>query len=178
MKVDPHVLLLGTVLLLVSFPVALSAEETGCPNEPALLSPSEPVYAEAMALKQTLESHGFDVRCVFPTHMSSIFEVAGDAERMHSTVEGEACFRTNYGDLDAVFLPQPQTFADFKITEHRENSGYLYTFAGTPRVWAANRFGSARRTYFLDHENQLWVIGDVRLLHRLEQTFPVRHRRL
>jgi hypothetical protein len=52
--------------------------------------------------------------------------------------------------------PQPQTFADFKITEHREGSGFLYTFGGTPRVWDVNRFGSSRRIYFLDHGNQLF----------------------
>lgn len=176
MRIHPHLLLLGLVLLLVSLP--LGAQETNCPKGPALLSPSEPVYSDAMELKQMLQSHGFEVRCVFPTHLWSIFEMAGDGGVMHSTVEGEASFRTNYGDLDAVFMPQPQTFADFKITEHREDGGFLYTFSGTPRVWHANRFGSARRIYFLDHGNQLFFVGDVVLLRRLEQTLQVRRRKL
>jgi len=177
LRAHPHLLMLGLALLLVSFPLGLSAQEADCPKGPALLSPSEPVYSDAMELKQMLESHGFEVRCVFPTHLWSIFEV-GDGGVMHSTVEGEANFRTNYGDFEAVFVPQPQTFADFKITEHREDSGFLYTFGGTPRVWDANRFGSARRIYFLDHGNQLFFVGDVALLHRLEQALQVRHRKL
>jgi hypothetical protein len=156
----------------------LSAQEADCPKGPALLSPSEPVYSDAMELKQTLENHGIEVRCVFPTHLWSIFEVAGGGGVMHSTVEGEANFRTNYGDLDVVFMPQPQTSADWKITEHREDSGFLYTFSGTPRVWDANRFGSARRIYFLDRGNQLFFVGDVALLRRLEQALQVRRRKL
>jgi len=114
---------------------------------------------------------------MFPTILWSIFEV-GDGGVMRNTVEGEVNFLTNYGDVTAFFLPKPQTFADFKITEHREDGGFLYTFAGTPRVWATNRFGSARRIYFLDHANQLFFVGDVALLHRLEKVLNERHRRL
>jgi len=112
LRVHPHLFVLGVALLLVSFPLGLSAQEADCPKGPALLSPSEPVYADAMELKQTLENHGIEARCVFPTHLWSIFEVAVDGGVMHSTVEGEANFRTNYGDLDVVFMPQPQTSAD------------------------------------------------------------------
>jgi hypothetical protein len=69
-----------------------------------------------------------------------------------------------------VFLPKPQTFADFKITEHREDGGYMYSFAGTPRVWAANKFESARRIYFLKHDNELFLAShDLQI--RLERTF-------
>jgi hypothetical protein len=105
LRVHPHLVLLGLVLLVVLFPLGLSGQKADCPNGPALLSPSEPAYSDAMELRQTLESHGFEVRCVFPTHLWSIFEVASDGGVMHSTVEGEANFRTNYGDLDAVFMP-------------------------------------------------------------------------
>jgi hypothetical protein len=75
-------------------------------------------------------------------------------------------------------MPQPRTFADFKITEHREGSGFRYTFGGTPRVWDVNRFGSARRIYFLDHGNHLFFVGNVALLRRLEEALQVRHRKL
>lgn len=176
MRVRRHLLPLGVVFALVWFPLGLSALDSACPQGPALLSPSEPVYSDAMELKQMLESRGFEVRCVFPTHLWSIFETAGDGGVMRSTVEGEVNFRTNYGDLDAVFMPHPQTFADFKISEHRQDGGFLYTFGGTPRVWDANRFGSARRVYFLDHGNQLFFVDDVALLGRLEQALQVRHR--
>jgi len=177
LRVHPNLLLLGLVPLLLAFPFGLSAQENDCPKGPPLLSPSEPIYSDAMELKQTLESHGFVVRCVFPTKLGSIFEV-WEGGVMHSTVAGEANFRTNYGEVDAVFMPHPQTFADFKITEHRKDSGFLYTFGGTPRVWDTNRFGTARRMYFLDHGNQLFFINDVALLHRLEQALQSRHRRL
>ena len=80
--------------------------------------------------------------------------------------------------MTAFFLPKSQTFSDFKITEHREDGGFVYMFAGTPRVWDANRFGSARRIYFLDHDNQLFFVTDVALLQRLEKVLNTRHRKL
>jgi len=175
--VHRDLLLPGLVLLLVAVPCGLRAQESDCPKGPSLLAPSEPVYSDAMELKQTLESHGFVVRCVFPTTLWSIFW-REDEGVMHGTVEGEADFRTNYGDVQAVFMPKPQTFADFRIFEHREDHGFLYTFGGTPRVWDTNRFGSAYRIYFLDHANQLFFIGDLALLRRLEKALGVRHRRL
>ena len=132
MRVDPNLLLLGLVSLLLACPFGLSSQENECPKAPLLLSPSEPIYSDAMRLKQTLESHGFVVRCVFPTKLGSVFEVR-EGGLIHATVAGEANFRTNYGEVDAVFLPAPQTFSDFKITEHRKDSGFLYTFGGTPR---------------------------------------------
>ncbi len=114
---------------------------------------------------------------MFPTKLSSIFQI-NDAGILRSTVEGEVNFRTKYGDVDAVFLRAPQTFADFKITERREGGGYLYRFAGTPRVWETDRFGSARRMYFLDFGNLLLFIDDAALMQRLERALQVRHRKL
>ena len=169
---------MGIVLLFTACPYGLLAQDDpDCAKQAAMLSPTEPVYPDAMELKRTLERHGFVVNCVFPTTLWSIFEVE-EGGVMHSTVEGEANLHTNYGDVTAFFLPKPQTFGDFTITEHREDGGFLYTFAGTPRVWASNRFGSARRVYFLDHGNQLFLVSDVALLHRLEKVLNARHRRL
>jgi hypothetical protein len=177
MSVGPKRLLLGLVILF-AFPPDLKPLETPCLNAPALLTSTEPVYPDAMKLKQELVSKGFAVYCIFPTHLWSIFEVEGNGATLHLTIEGEANFRTNYGDVEVVFMPKPQTFADFKITEHREDGGFFYTFAGTPPVWATNRYGSARRIYFLDHANQLFFVGDVALLHRLEKALNARHRSL
>jgi hypothetical protein len=177
LTVQPNLLLFGLAVLLAAFPFGLSAQESDCPIGPPLLSPSDPVYSDAMELKQTLESHGFVVRCMFPTKLGSIFRV-DDGGVFHNTVEGEADFRTNYGEVDAVFMLKPQTFAGFRISERRKDSGFLYTFGGTPRVWDTNRFGTARRMYFLDHGNQLFFINDVALLHRLEQALQARHRKL
>ena len=174
-----HAYLLVVMFLVadVIFPSRLSAQNTDCPKGPPVLSPSDAVYSDAMELTQTLENHGFVVRCVFPTKLGSIFRV-DDGGVLRSTVEGEANFRTNYGDVDAVFRLKPQSFADFEITERREGRGYMYTFGGTPRVWETNRFGSARRMYFLDRDNMLFFINDTALMRRLEQALQIRHRRL
>jgi hypothetical protein len=164
----PKHLLAGLVLLFAASHYQLFAQSPECPTGEDLLSTSDPVYADAMELAQSLRNHGFVVQCVFPTKLGSIFRVVeGGVE--HSTIEGEADFRTNYGDVDAVFVPKPQTFAGFKINEHREDGGYFYTFAGTPRVWAVNRFESPRRYYFLKHDNQLLLVSNDRLRARLEE---------
>ena len=176
-RIHPAVLLFGLAPLLFAFPSRLTAEENDCPKGPPMLSRSDPIYSDAMKLKGTLESHGFVVYCVFPTKLGSIFQV-WDNGVMHQTVAGEANFRTNYGEVDTVFMPRPQTFANFKISERREGGGYLYKFGGTPRVWETNRFGSARRMCFLDEDNLLFFIGDAALMRRLEEVLPVRHRRL
>lgn len=177
MKVPLKLLLLGLTTLFLALPFGLNAQERDCPQGPPLLSPSDPIYSDAMDLKKTLESHGFVVRCVFPTKLGSIFEVWENGV-MHATVAGEANFRTNYGEVDAVFLPHGQTFTDFRITEHRKGGGYLYTFGGTPRVWETNQFGTALRMYFLDHANELFFINDAELLRRLEEALRARHRAL
>ena len=177
MKVHRNLLQFGLVSLLVAVPFGLSAREADCPKGGPRLSQSDPVYSDAMELKQTLESHGFTVRCVFPTKLGSIFEV-WEGGVMQSTVEGEANFRTNFGEVDAVFLPKPQTFASFRITEHRNDRGFLYIFGGTPRVWDTNRFESARRMFFLDHGNQLFFTDNAALMQRLEHALQARHRRL
>jgi hypothetical protein len=92
-----------------------------------------------------------------------------DGKTLRSTVEGETVYRTNYGDVDVVFMPKAQTWESFKVSERHLGSGYMYTFAGTPRVWDVNQFGTARRTYFLKRGNQLFVIGGAELRARLEK---------
>ena len=167
LKAFPLRLIAVLVLLFGASHFLLLAQTSACPTGEALLSASDPVYSDAMQLAQTLGSHGFVIKCVFPTKLGSIFR-AVDGGVVRSTIAGEANLSTNYGDVDVVFLPKPQTFADFKITERREDGGYLYTFAGTPRVWEVNRFGSARRDYFLKQENHLLLVSDTSLRRRLE----------
>jgi hypothetical protein len=169
--VRPLQLLAGLFLVVVfvgtgSRPT-LFAQQPECPPAPVLLKSTDPGYADAMELKQTLESQGVAVRCVFPTKLGSIFRVR-EGGVSHSTIEGEANFNTDFGAFDVVFMPKPQNFADFKIKEHREGGGYMYRFAGTPRVWDVNRFGTAYRVYFLKHDNQLFLTNE-KLRLRLEQ---------
>jgi len=128
--------------------------------------------ATAMALADDLRAHGFVIQCVFPSKLGSTFEV-WDGGRLHRTVEGEAAYCTNYGDLDVVFMPKPQTWEPFKVSERHMESGYVYTFAGAPRVWDVNQFGTARRTYFLKRGSQLFVIDGIELRARLEKALDL-----
>jgi hypothetical protein len=149
------------------------AQSVPCPPPAALLSSSDPAYADATELAQRLQHHDFAVQCIFPTKFGSAFMVDENGVLV-STIEGEACFSTNYGGIDVIFLPKPQTFTDFKITEHRQGGGYLYRFSGTPRVHGGNKFklGTAGRNYFLKRDNLLFIVGDDRLLARLEDALP------
>jgi hypothetical protein len=158
-------------LLLVTWILPLRAQSSECPIGEALLSQSNPVYADAIELEQSLQNHGFSVRCIFPTTLNSIFMVEENGT-LQSTIEGEVCYRTNYGDLSVVFVAKPQTFADFKIAEHCEGGSYLYRFTGTTRVWSGNKFkfGSAHRIYFLKRDNQLFL-ADNQLISRLQDAF-------
>jgi hypothetical protein len=160
--------IVGFVGLLACSQCQSLAQPAPCPPPTTLIAPDNPAYSDAMDLAKTLADHGFVVNCIFPTKLGSIFEVA-DGDVMRSTVEGEANFTTNYGAFDVIFMPKPQTFSDFKITEHREGGGYRYRFFGTPRVWDTNKFGTARRQYFLKHENHLFFVGDKNLRARLEE---------
>jgi hypothetical protein len=173
LKSLPIRLLAVLILLLAASSLPLHAQSVPCPPPATLLSATDPAYADAMELTQRLENHEFKVQCIFPTKLGSIFMVDQNGALV-STVEGEACFSTNYGGIDVVFLPKPQTFADFKITEHREGGGYAYFFSGTPLVHGENKFkfGTARRDYFLKRDNLLFIVGDDRLLGRLENVLP------
>jgi hypothetical protein len=146
------------------------AQSTPCPPPTALIAPDNPAYADAMDLANRLKAHGFVVNCIFPTKLGSIFEVA-DGDVIRSTVEGEANFDTNYGGIEVVFMPKPQTFADFKITERRKGGGYLYRFTGIPKVLAGDKFnfGSAYRNYFLKHDSYLFFLSDQTMLSRLQE---------
>ena len=171
MKGLPIRLIAGFILLLAAS--TLPAQSVPCPPAAALLSSGDPAYPDAMELAQRLQNHDFTVQCIFPTKFGSVFMVEENGALV-STIEGEACFRTNFGDIGVLFVPKPQTFADFKITEHREGGGYLYRFSGTPRVHGGNKFkmGTAGRNYFLKRDNQLFIVGDDRLLARLEDALP------
>lgn len=144
------------------------AQSAECPPAQALLSHEDPAYGDAMALADDLRAHGFVIHCVFPSKLRSIFTVS-DGKTLRSTVEGETVYRTNYGDVDVVFMPKPQTWEPFKVSERHLRSGYMYTFAGTPRVWDVNQFGTARRTFFLKRGNQMFVISDTGIRARLEK---------
>jgi hypothetical protein len=145
------------LILVIALCTPLSAEQVDdCPGPMALISPDQPADADAMALKANLESQRMVVRCIFETKFSSAF-IVWESGKPRSTIEGEACIRTNLGDLEVLFVSRPRTFADLKIKEHRVREGYLCTVSGMPDVWPSKfkRWGSVRRTYYFRHDNYL-----------------------
>ena len=167
-----HLMASLALLLAASCPQAL-AQSVPCPPTPALIASDNPAYADAMSLAKNLEAHGFVVHCIFPTKISSEFLIRENGVQ-RSTIEGEACFRTNYGDVGAFFVPKPQTFADLKIKEQRKGGGYLYTFSGMPSSWTMDHWGSARRDFFLKRDNYLLSASDDTLRARLEEALQLR----
>lgn len=164
--------LLAALAVVLAASLTLAAQSVPCPPDKALLSSSDPAYADALELQHRLQNSGFTVRCIFPTKFGSVFTAEKNGI-LQSTVEGEACFSTNYGGLDVVFLPKPQTFSDFEISERRKDRGYLYRFTGTPHTAAEGKFnfGTAARQYFLKHDNYLVIVSDDKLLARLQKIF-------
>jgi hypothetical protein len=145
-------------LFFAIFPCSqLSAQEPlPCPPGDAFIAPKDPAYADAVALKKHLESQGMVVRCIFETKFSSAF-LRWENGVPGSTIEGEACIRTNLGDLSVLFMPRPKTFAALKIKERRSGGRYIYTFSGMPDVWPRTfkTQSSVRRDYFFRLDNYL-----------------------
>jgi hypothetical protein len=156
------------LFLSVSACIRLYAQPNACPPPGALIAPKDPAYADAMDLKQRLESQGVVVNCIFETKFSSVF-LRWENGVPRSTIEGEACIRTNLGDLGVLFMPRPQTFEALKIKERHSGGGYLYTFSGMPGVWPHKfKSGGVRRTYFFRHDNYLLSARDDELLSAVE----------
>lgn len=167
MSKSPTTYRMAGLVLMSAFSGLLVAQSPQCSYPAALIAPDNAAYADAMDMKQKLQSRGYIVECVFPTKLSSVFQV-DEYGTLRSTIEGEANFHTDRGDIDVVFMPEPQTFVDFKITERRKDHGYLYRFTGTPRVLAGDKFnfGSAYRQCFLKFDNQL-LLATCNLYDRL-----------
>ena len=141
----------------------LSAQERApCPPPAAFIAPKDPAYADAMALKNNLESQGLVVSCVFETKFSSQFLRSENGVR-RSTIEGEACIQTNLGALSVLFMLRPRTFDALKIEERHKGGRYLYSVSGMPDVWPRTfrTWSSVPRTYFFRHDNyMLTAAGD------------------
>lgn len=144
------------LIIVVPCTRTLAQEPAPCPGPAALMAPEQPAYADAMALKKSLESQGLVVRCIFETKFSSQFTVWENGEP-RSTIEGEACIRTNLGDLSVLFMPRPQNFAGLKIQERHTSEGYVYSVSGMPDVWPVKfkRWSSLHRTYYFRSDNYL-----------------------
>jgi hypothetical protein len=151
--------LFATAALLV-FPIVLPVGQQSSPCRAGqLLQSDNAAYDDAMRLAEELRGQGFEIDCMFPSILNSLFVVA-KGRFSESDIEGEVAFITNRGDFSAFFVPKPQTFADFHITRLHSDQGYLYLFSGTPETSGNKRFGTARRTFFLKRDNLLIITGD------------------
>jgi len=152
-----------TLLLLVIAVTRLFAQEPlPCPPPAAPIAPGDPAYEDALSLKKNLESQGMEVRCIFETKFSSQF-LDRTSPILRSKIEGEACLRTNLGDLGVLFMWRPRTFAELNIKERHQGGWYVYTFSGMADVWPSNikRSASKDRTYYFLHGNYLLsAVGD------------------
>jgi hypothetical protein len=160
-------------LMLTATVLPVSAELAPCPPVAALLQSNNPAYTDAMDLAQTLRSHGVVITCMFPSKVGSIF-VVDQGGVTASSIEGEVAFRTDRDYFSAFFMPKPQTFADFRIYRLHSDQGYLYSFGGEPRVWTANRFGSAHRTYFFKRDNFLLMADTEEMSRQLARALAVK----
>jgi hypothetical protein len=158
---------------LLAIVLRVPAQSTPCPPPQTLLQTSNPAYADAMDLAQTLRAKGIEIDCMFPSKTGSIFMVA-KGDTMVSAIEGEAAYVTNQGSFDAFFMTKPLNFEGFGVHRRRSSQGFLYTFSGTPAVRPATRFGTAQRNYFFKRDNYLLIAASEAMRAQLEQALGVK----
>ena len=137
-------------LLLLACPRDLFGQIKLCDQkelEAALPSNSQ-AYPEAMALSKTLSRHGISVKCILLSTMENTFDGQ----------DGAALYRTDNGDFEVLFLPQPKTFDRLKVIERRDGKRHSYRFQGPPQPWVANLIDSSFRIYFIKNRNMLFVV--------------------
>lgn len=146
-------------ILFLSPRTSAATQASGCDARESLweLKANDPVYPDAMALAETLRNHGFIVKCVVPSKMIGLFE--GE--------QGAALYRTNRGDVEALFLPKSQIFA-IRAIEKKRNGRFIYSFAGNPRSIGGS-WDCAKPTYFSQHANQLFVTSEEKLIEDLDK---------
>ena len=99
-----------------------------------------------------------------------------ELDTVSSTIAGEANLHTNFGDVEAFFLPKTQNFEELRITERRSHGQYVYTFKGNPRVQPGFRVETTGRDYYLRYDNVLLVVSSIELRARLQDSLDLRHK--
>jgi hypothetical protein len=136
-------------LLTLVFSVGAVGQTRCSPEDLKASLPSDaPAYRDAIALSATLTKYGISVKCVLMSKMDGTFDGQ----------DGSALYRTDHGDFDVLFLPQPKTFDQLTVIEQQEGWRYSYRFKGPPQPWPANLIDSAYRIYFIKNQNMLFVV--------------------
>lgn len=145
-------------------PRAIQAQQCPAHELDAAIQPADRVYRLAQQLSQQLQGSNFVVRCVLRSHMEGVFE----------GLAGAALYRTDRGDFEAVFLPPTATFDQLVVQERQDGAGWVYSFAGEPKPWPANRMEGSQRRYFVKHANTLLMSADEELAASLERALAAR----
>jgi hypothetical protein len=147
------------ILLLCLAPLVASADQSRCPSESKYnLSSRDPVYADAISVKNALTKAGVNVECVTPSTMVDMFE--------HQT--GAAFFRTTAGFFELLVLDKPYDFDALEVIEN----GSVYSFRGGPARVENNPIRSPFQFpygwQFIKRQNQLLACKDTKLAARLK----------
>jgi hypothetical protein len=156
-------------LLLLAYPLGVVGQTARCGPEDlgASLPSNDQAYPDAIALSETLSTYGISVKCILTSTMNFTFDGQN----------GAATYRTDHGNFEVLFLPQPKTFDRLKVIERRHGERYSYRFKGPPQPWPANLIESvallvveplpaelvlqpktAFRIYFIKNRNVLFVV--------------------
>jgi len=148
--------LLGILCVVPSAAFAKQVTPCAAPDLAALLQPTDPGYAEAAGLKQTLEARGILVRCVCRSKLMLMFK----GQR------GAALFRTDQGDFEALFLPKSKSWTGLEIIQTKKNGRYLCSARGQPNTALMD---GSRPAFFVKHANELCVTWDPQVSAKLDQ---------
>jgi hypothetical protein len=137
-------------LLLLASPLGVVGQTARCGPEDlkSSLPSNAQAYTDAIALSETLSKYGISVKCILMSKMDGTFDGQ----------DGAALYRTDHGDFEVLFLPQPKTFDRLRVIERRDGERYSYRFKGPPQPWPANLIDSAFRIYFIKNGNRLFVV--------------------
>lgn len=140
-------------LLLSLVSLAATAQERCGPRELSQsLRLSDPAYSSALLLRQELSNNGFDVQCVLP---SKSVGMCGDAQQRNENAA--ALFRTDRGDFEALFLPEPFTFDGVTVKEEKRGALYHYSFSGQPPCGSSE---GTQRMYVVKRGNKMFLVFD------------------
>jgi hypothetical protein len=144
------------LLLVTAFIQPSFAQSSDCTGREAEAQPrsTDPLYADAMEVGRDLIDHGFIVKCILTP---SIFDGTFDGQ------SGSALYRTDKGEFWVLFLPKAETFDALQIIEQKQGKTYVYTFRGTPTPHSPPHSPfrmEARKTYFINSGNRLFVVMD------------------
>ena len=152
-------LILGLAFVAFLATPKAGAQASGCGAEESdsILQPTDAIYEDALDLARILNEHHITIQCVLTSKLGGFF----------LGTKGAVLYRTADGDVGALFLPKPRTFADLAIVERPARNGFAYSFSGKPRPANAARLESDHRQFFLKRDNTLLILGDEALKNKL-----------